>query len=182
MASITCYYHAESQYLIVPSTSSGITDTCTSLLVNAVGSVKTTTINVSDVKHGLTARLKNWLQDEDDQNAFGEFHPCDEAVLENEKRRIALRMTSLQMSHGALTEALRMGFSVTSMGFTFYGLDFRLTDKFKMRSLHTEPVEGEEEATWESVACAEVDRVKGVVDELVKLLSYEQPPELAQAA
>lgn len=180
-ASVTCFYHAASQYLIVPSTSAKITDTCTSLLVQAVGSVKTSTINVSDVKHGLTTRLTNWLRDED-SGAFGEFYPCDEAVLESEKRRLALRMTSLQMSHRALTEAIEMGFTVTSMGFTFNGLDFRLTDKFKLRSLHTAPIEGEEETTWESEAAAESERVKGVVDELVKLLSYEKPAELAQAA
>ena len=69
-ASITCFYEIATGYLIVPTASKSIADVCTSLLVQAVGSVKTETINVSEVKHGLTTRLQKWLADDDQAQAL----------------------------------------------------------------------------------------------------------------
>jgi len=174
-ASITCYYHTESGYLIIPTTSKKIADACTSMLIRAVGSVKTETIHVSDVKHGLTTRLKQYLDDED-CGAFGSFQPCDEAALaDTMKRKISVKMNYLHMAREGLTVALTQGFNVTSMGFYWNGVDFRLTEEFRLRGIEHPSDPGAEDVTWASEAAIQTKAVADIVNELVELLSYKTP-------
>lgn len=177
-ASITCFYHAETKTLIVPTTSKRIADVCTSLLVKAVGSVKTETLNISGVKHGLTTRLKQYLDDVGG-DAFGDFSPCDEVALQDtQNRKVAVKMAYLPNARQALEEALCAGFSVTSMGFHYKGIDFRLTYDFRLRGIHMPETCESEETTWESETAAQVEAVVAIVSHLIELLSYQ--PEAAE--
>lgn len=172
-ASITCFYEIASGYLIVPTASKGIADLCTSLLVQAVGSVKTETINVAEVKHGLTTRLQKWLDDDD--QAFGDFQPCDEVALAAEGRKIGVKMSGLDQARAGLNEAMLKGFQVTSIGFHFGGMDFRLTSDFHLKGVtfteHDLPEE--EENLWVTEAAMQVKKVSTVINELSEMLSYK---------
>ena len=177
-ASITCYYHEESGFLIVPTTSQKIADTCVTLLVHAVGSVKTETIHVSDVKHGLTTRLKNWLGG--DMDAFGAFNPCDQAALaDTEGRKLNVKMGSLQTAREGLEAAIRRDFSVTSLGFGHQGVEFRLTDGFRIKGLRSVAQDDQMREVgddpWVADAMEQVETVVGIISELVELLSYKDP-------
>ena len=63
--------------------------------------------------------------------AFGEFEPSGDAALANDKRRLTVKMSSLQTAKEGLQEAIAKGFEVTSMGFSHIdtGVEFRLTEK-----------------------------------------------------
>ena len=173
-ASVTCFYDIANGYLIVPTASKSIADICTSLLVQAVGSVKTETINVAEVKHGLTTRLQKWLADDDE--AFGDFQPCDDVALSAEGRKITVKMSSFQLARKGLEEAITSGFQVTSIGFHFAGMDFRLTSDFHLKGItfaeHELPEE--EESLWAADAAVQVKKVSSAINELAALLSYKE--------
>lgn len=174
-ASVTCYYDVENQHLIVPTTSQKIADAITSLLIHVVGSVKTETVTVSDIKLGLTTRMKQWIE-QDDATAFGAFDPCDEVALASDNRKITVKMTSLQQARQGIAEALRTGFGVKSIGFHYDGADFKLTDDFRLKgiALSERTIEEEEESMWEGDAAMQVGKVSQIVNALVELLSYKE--------
>lgn len=181
-ASLTCFYDTASGYLIVPTSSKKIADVCTSLLVQAVGSVKTETLRVANVKHGLTTRMKSWLDDNED--AFGAFQPCDDVAMAAEGRKIYAKMSDLQQARKGLTEALAKGFDVESIGFHFTGVDFRLSSDFHLKgvSFAEHEIPEEEENLWAADAAMQVKKVVCVVDELAAMLTYKDAAEEGGAA
>ena len=173
-ASVTCFYDIASGYLIIPTTSQKIADVCVTMLIEAVGSVKTETVHVSEVKHGLTTRLTNWLAGTDD--AFGKFAPCDEVALATEGRKITVKMSILDQAREGLNEALGRSFQVTSIGFWADGMAFRLTSDFHFKSIsfvEHEIADGEDNP-WAAEAALQVKKVSGVIADLVELLSYKE--------
>ena len=175
VASITCYYHEATGYLIVPTTSQRFSDICTSLLIQAVGSVKTETIHVSEVKHGLTKRMVSWLEEED--APFGRFEPTDMVVLESEKRRVSAKMTYLRTANQGIREAIKAGFRVESIGLTDQetNVSFCLTHDFKLRGIDHPPHAPDGEVLeFIAEAALEVDAVVGIISELVSLLEYKE--------
>ena len=157
-ASIICFYQEATKYLILPTTSTRYAGVITAMLVNATGSIKTETIHVSNVKHGLTTRLKHWNEGMED--AFGVFQPCSEAALQQDKRKIKIQMGSLQAAQSGIQEALASSFEVTSLGLTHEGkTQFRLADDFKLKSIvfaHTD-TEDDEDPLFYTQASLEID-------------------------
>lgn len=181
-AVIPCFYESVSGFLIVATTSKKLADLCVSQLVHAVGSVKTETIHVSDVKHGLTTRLQKWLDSEGDDEVFAGFHPCDEAALVQEKRKVSVRMTSLQAARAGLEEALLSGFSVTSLGFALADMEFRLTSDFHLKGISfVEDADPSSEELWGAAAALQVRHVGEVVSRLCELLGYKEEPAAEEA-
>lgn len=172
-ASIICFYQEATKYLILPTTSHRYTDLITSMLVAATGSVKTETIHVSSVKHGLTARLNRWNKGEED--AFGVFHPCSEAALQQDKRRIKLQMGSLHAAQSGIKEALASSFEVTSLGLAHNGeTEFRLSDDFKLKSIrfaHTDQ-DDEEDPSFYAQASLELDALGNVITDLIEMIGH----------
>lgn len=189
-ASITCFYHQPTGYLIIPTTSKKIADVCTHLLVQAIGSVKTETIHVSEVKNGLTTRLQNWLAHQTGEHsegeAFGPLHPCDEvAMASSEGRKLSIKMGSLDSAQNALKEAFRQGFKVTSLGFHHDGTDFRLSHDFRLRGVDfasTVEEGSEDDPALEAEASLQIAAVTAIVDILVEMLRYKEDPATEQAA
>lgn len=175
-ASVICYYVVERGHLIVATGSKAIADVCVSLLIQAVGSVKTETLHVSDAKHGLTTRMKSWL---DDDEGFGNFEPCDEVALVSEGRTVSIKMSSLQQARSAITEALAFGFRVKSIGFHLPEVNFRLTSEFRLNRIAftVNDLENNEDNYWAAEAAIQVKAVSDIINTLVEMLSYEDEQE-----
>lgn len=188
-ALIRVFYHRDTGYLIVPTTSAKHCDQITSMLIQAVGSVKTETIHVSGVKHGLTTRLKNWLGHQSgefsDGDGFGAFHPQGEVAMAQEKRKITIKMGGLEMAESAIKEAIAGGFEVTSLGLTFNGLtEFRLTHDFKFKGFgFASTPEDDDDGSYGIAATAalEVSAVADVVTHLTELLKYQEAQDSEKA-
>jgi recombination associated protein RdgC len=189
VAVVPCYYHKPTGFLIVATTSKTQADICTSLMVHAVGSMKTETIHVSEVKHGLTTRLKNWLvsqedevEPEDGEVGFGDFEPVDTATLslkfgDSEARKITVQMCDLNSARTGLLDALGKGFSVRSIGLTRSGLTFVMTDEFRFKSIEFPVIEDDDgDGTWQTEVCLQVDMVADAVEAMTKMFAYK-PPE-----
>lgn len=185
-AILTCFYQEATGYLIVPSTSQKLADAIVTALIEAAGSVKTETIHVSDVKHGLTERLKRWNAGDDD--AFGVFQPCAEAALQQAERKITIKMGQLRAADTGIKEALEAQFQVNSLGFTHEGeTEFRLTKDFRLKGIefaHTDK-EDKDEPSFYAQATLEVDAVSAVLTDLIAMIGHgeaeEAEPEEAAA-
>lgn len=171
---ITCFHHTGSEYLIVPTTNRRLCDLIVTLLVTAVGSIKTQTINVSSVKHGLTARLKKWLAY--DTDAFGNFQPCGEAALTQDKRKLTVKMGDLQSAESALNEAMSASFEVRSLGFAYNPnlTQFRLTDDFKLKGIEFCHEPSDEDDLFAAEAAIEVAAIREIIGELAEMLEYKE--------
>lgn len=179
-AEIICFYEQETGYLVIPTTSTKYADTITHLLVNAAGSVKTETIHVSNVKHGLTTRMQRW--NAGDGDAFGVFSPCAEAALKQGDRKISIKMGALEAANSAIKEAMDSSFEVTSLGLTHNGeTQFRLTEDFRLKGVefaHTD-AEDEEEPSFYAQATLEVKAISAVITDLIEMIGHgeEEKPE-----
>lgn len=187
-AIITCFHHNETEYLIIPTTSRNICDTITTAVINAVGSVKTQTIHVSEVKHGLTTRLMTWLDGENEfsDEAFGKYHPHGTVALSCGSQKLSVKMDSLQMAREGLQEAVKKGFGVTSIGLQADAMEYRLTHDFKFTSIEfPAPDDGEViEDLWLHEAALQVLNLTAVVTDLCEMFAYKEPEadETAEAA
>ncbi len=173
---ITCYHHTATNFLIVPTTSKALAQQVVSLLVNSVGSVKTTTINVADVKGGLTQRLKQWLGG--DLGAFGGLDPRAEVVLEQDERKVSVKMSDLASAGRALNEALDSHFTVKSLGLSFADdVELKLTDDFRMRGIWNPSAVEEEDQEFDTFAAAatiEVNDLADAVTFLCEMFGYKE--------
>lgn len=184
---VPAFYHRESRFLFVTG-SKRHADILTSMLVKAVGAAKTETINVSDVKGGLTARTTKQIVDGDEgfDGPFG----LDSAVwLQRGKERVTVQLdgSSVEMAPGALSEALRGGFDVTAVRLFHEptGVTFKLTSDFHLKAIsgleveesgHDDPIEG-----WKQEAGAQVGMLVGVLTDLCTMFDYKAPTD-AEAA
>jgi recombination associated protein RdgC len=173
---ITCYHHTATNFLIVPTTSKALAQQVVSLLVNSVGSVKTTTINVSDVKGGLTTRLKQWLAG--DVDAFNGLDPRTEVLLERDDQRVSVKMSDLTSADRAINEALTSRFTVKSLGLSFESdLELKLTDDFKLRGIWNQSAVEEEDPefdTFAAKAAVEVNDLADAVTFLCEMFGYKE--------
>lgn len=180
---VTCYHHTTTNFLIIPTTNKKLAQQIVSLLVNSVGSVKTTTINVADVKGGLTARLKQWL--DGDAEAFSGLSPVNEVQLEQDGRKVSVRMSDLENAGAALKEALASSFTVKALGLHFEGgltigggLDLKLTDGFQLRGIEGPALIVEDEdakdITFAAQATLEVNDLANAITFLCEMFGYQE--------
>ena len=182
---VTCFYSAEKGYLIIPVTSKEVAWTIVYKLINAMGSIKTETIHVSDVKGGLTTRLTTWLEQDGDTNVFGEFWLCGEAVMASSdaKQKIHVKMNSITNAKKALQEAIARGFGVESLRLGYGSTSFGLTSKFQFRSFDFATDANDNAALpFFLEAGGQVQRVEEVVSQLCELLGYQANEQQAEAA
>ena len=176
---ITAFHHTESNYLIVPTTSAKLAQEVVSQLVHACGSVKTTTINVSSVKQGLTTRMRAWLQG--DVENFEGMEPNNVATLESGSYRVTVKMDELDSARAGLTEAFDRGFEVKSLGLEIFDVGtFTLTSDFRLRSISlvTAPIDGVgqegEDPGFAGQAALDVASIHQIVKQLCTMFEYKE--------
>lgn len=182
---VNCYYHVEQKLLIVASTSQKLCDMTVSLLVNALETMKTSTIHVS-VRSNLTKRLQQWVDATCEGDAFGDLQPTGRANLVSvEGRNLSVKSEDLVMNIAALKEALNVGYEVKNLSLRHGGLEFLLTDKFKFGALHNTDLgdseSGEErEDYWAAGAYIEVTALVNAVNALCGMFGYGEEAEAGE--
>lgn len=174
---VTCFYDTENQFLIVPVSSRTMADRTISKLIHAVGSVETRTINISDIKLGLTTRLKAWLEGEED--IFGVLDPCDEVNLNRGGDKVNVKLASLDSHRDGLIEAIGSEFYVDALRFDHGGTSFKLTSSFHFKSITFPAVQSEPQedpiGTWMHEASVQLLQFSEIVTNLCDLLGYKAP-------
>lgn len=191
------FYHRPTGFLIVNSTSRKVTDLLTSALVQAVESMKTETINVSGIKHGLTARLKRFLGvvdgsdefGEEDDQAFGDFHAGYSVKLVRKsdagKEVLTVKMCSLQGVREGLAEAFRTGFDVVGIRLSDGVCTFTLTYDFKLSGIDIiTQADGDTDTgsdPWAHDAAVDLIHVTNVMTAMVEMFAYQAPAAAQEA-
>lgn len=189
---VSAFYSAEHKFLIVPTTNKLVANTVITLLIQAVGSVKTSTIHVADIKGGLTARMKKHLLGDDE--AFGGFEIGQSVLLkgvaEAKSDKLKIDMGDLDLAKAGMKEALEeRSMRIETMELIHKGVRFKLTDDFRLRGIDfegelTEEEEQEREEAdkaylWRIEAAAQLVQLVDTIIALCNLFEYKRP-ELAE--
>lgn len=173
-------YSTASQRLYVNTTSQKTADRITSALVGVLASAKFTTVCVSGPKMGLTKRLLNWLNQEADDQAFGDWEPIRSVVLANTERKWSVKDESLRNGEGPLRTAIeRLGAEVAALHFMDAdGVEFKVTANLRVQGIKHRTVEDSDDtelvhAHGAQLAC-EVVTLDGIFSDLLYLLSPEK--------
>lgn len=190
----TALYHQASGLLFVNATSPGKADRLLGFLVRLAGSVESTTIHVSGIKHGLTTRLRELISQEGPETPFGSMQVDDQVKLKRQQlkgeplEKITYSGTDLSTNH-ELLDQLRVGFEVEELGMWHpAGIEFRLNHQFRLKGIDTQDVEPSDDVTdgahlHRLQATQDALSLVAVVQELCDLLGYEAPePEEEQPA
>jgi recombination associated protein RdgC len=185
---VHAFYSAEHKFLIVPTTAKPAANTVINLLIQAVGSVKTSTIHVADIKGGLTTRMKKHLLGDDE--AFDGFEIGQSLLLkgvaEAKSDKLKIDMGDLDLAKAAMTEALEeRAMRIETMELVRNGVRFKLTDDFRLRGIDfegelTEEEEQEREEAdaaylWRVEAAAQLVQLVDTIIALCDLFEYKRP-------
>lgn len=188
-AVITAFYNTRDNYLIVPVTSSKLANVVIGTLIQVVGSVKTTTIHISDIKNGLSTRLKAHLAEEKDLRAFESagFKIGEQVNLQKAGgEKVNYKLESLDSVAVAIIDRLDNGFTVNALSLESNGVEFKLTQDFTFKQIaFPAPAEAEEGDDgvflWCQDAAVQVLMFSAIIRDLCDLLGY-QPPETEPVA
>lgn len=177
---VTAFYYPADRLLIVPVAGKRIAGLVTSLLIQAVGSVKTETIHVSEIKHGLTTRLRSVIEGQID--AFDGFKLGDSVALKVNGDKITYAIADFDTAKAGVLEALDRNFQVERIGLVHGDVDFKLTHDFYFRSISFDTEIEREEAeandmdfVWRQEAASQVLQFAAVVNQLCVLFAYKEP-------
>ncbi|EPL7197434.1 recombination-associated protein RdgC [Klebsiella michiganensis] len=179
-------YNTEENLLIINSANKNIAGMVGAMLIKVIGSVKTVTINISDIKNGLTTRLKNHLDGEESSFAgfeIGDFIQLSRLADQKEIIRYSADHSSVISE---LLESLNTGFIVDSMELRGCGVSFLLTDKFHFRRIDTKDHafgdDDDKAYRWRHQAGTDMFQFCKVINQLCDLLAYKEPEEQKPAA
>lgn len=182
---VTCFYHAESRLLVIPTTNKRLAASIVGALVQACGAVETTTIHVSNVKGGLTSRLRNYF-DCDQKGAFDGFTLGDSVVMKGEGGKASFDLENLEDASQGVSEALRGGLVAERLELVRKdAVSFRLTHDFTLRRIEFLGELSDEQAveraswdgpyTWRHEAAVQLALLADVVQALCDLFGYQEP-------
>lgn len=184
VAVVHCLYDIDEQLLYLPVSNLQLADRIISLLIHAVGSLRTQTIHISDIKMGLTTRLRDWLNGKAD--AFGDQLTMGQSVMvtrttSESSESIAFIMDDLAQADTGLREALDTNFEVNHIRMSCGILGFKLTSDFHLKGIsydvEPDPDAGDDFLSlWKHEAGIQIIALRQVIKALCELLGYK-PPE-----
>ena len=182
---ILALYSTDEKLLVINTTNKQIASMVCAMLIKVVGSVKTETINISDIKNGLTTRLKNYIIGA--ANAFegftvGNYIQLSRYADQKEVIRYSAEHESIQSE---LADSLSSSFTADKMELSGCGVTFILTENFHFSRINTQSQtfndEDDKAFQWRHQTGADLFQFSKVVNLMCDLLSYkeEQPQKPA---
>lgn len=172
-------YNSTDNLLVVNTANANIAGLIGAMLVKVVGSVKTETIHIDNIKNGLTTRMKNHLSgaaDAFDTFSVGDFIQLSRQADQKEVVRYSAEHHSVVAE---LSESLNGGFTIDQMELSGAGVNFLLTDKFHFRRIDTQDnVYGEDDDKvfqWRHQTGKDLFQFSQVINQLCNLLAYKEP-------
>ena len=183
---VLALYNTEENLLIINTANKNIAGMVGAMLVKVIGSVKTVTINISDIKNGLTTRLQNHLNGEEpsfEGFEVGDYVQLSRLADQKEVIRYSADHTSVTSE---ILESLNTGFIVDNMELRGCGVSFLLTDKFHFRRIDTQDNSFDDDDDkayrWRHQAGTDMFQFCKVINQLCELLAYKEPEEQKPAA
>jgi len=180
---VNCFYHIDDQYLVVATGNKNLSAVVAGLLVKCVGSVKTTTIHIAEIKNGLTSKLEDYLQGY--AESFGEFGIGGYCLLKEKTAKATFDLGRLESAKEGILEARASGMQVECMALTHKTMSFKLNKEFALKKIEFfgELTEDEEEQyaeldpamLWRTEAAKQLLELKDAINSLCKMFDYEAP-------
>ena len=180
---LDAYYHIESRTLLLPTTSKDVSSRLLYLLIEACGSVETSTIHVSNIKGGLTTRLQDYFSN-DNSEAFDGFKLGDSVVMKGSQGRASFDLDNLDHARAGLLEALKAEMQAERLELCHADtVNFKLTKDFHLRGIsfladETDDQPEFEDTTelWQHHAGMQVLLLVATVQALCDLFGYQETP------
>lgn len=174
---ITSYYNTEHKILIVATGSASHSQLVTRSLIKVVGSVKTETIHIDDIKNGLTTRLQSYINDIG--QPFEGFTVGD--YIQLSRRAEQLEVIKYDTDIYSISEELRghlnTCFVVDQMDLEYKGVTFRLNDKFHIKQIAFDYVsqsdDDDKAFAWRHEAAVATLQLTSIINQLCALLGYK---------
>lgn len=174
---VTCYYHANTSFLVVPVASRKAAQNLVGTLVHAVEAIETTTIHVSGMKRGLTARIQKELTDGD---AFSGFELGDYLELRSEGEKEVYDRLDLAASEEGILHSISCGMNAKVLELRRDPVTFRLTEDFHFKRIEVEyELDEDEEEVWVCNAAPWLEHFAATVQAVCDLVGYKE--EAAEA-
>lgn len=180
---LNAFYHVDSRTLILPTSNKNLATSLLLKLIDAVESVETRTIHVSDVKGGLTSRLRDHF-DEEDKKAFNGFAIGDSVVMKGEQGRASFDLDNLDHAKQGVQEALASNMQVERLELCHAdAVNFKLTKDFQLRSITYLGSDNDAEhdfesygELWSHTASVQLLLLSATVQALCDLFGYQEKP------
>lgn len=171
----TLYYSAGSELLIVDAASSQRASTALSMLLRAVGSIKTTTIHIDGIKNSLATLLRDSLTEQCD--SIGPFRAGGELQLSGLDGEIVRYKGIDPVCHDELLSHLGHGYKIEKIALANDAIRFNLHADFRISGISIECDEDEAmdaAAAWRAQAGAALVLLCDAANALCTLLHREQ--------
>lgn len=170
---VNAFYDAKAKRLYVSSTKKRAA-LVTNKLVQAFGALQATTVYFNGVSHGLTTRLRSWL-DQDVDDPFEGFEVGGFVQVSSDHETVRYDVEDLASSTLGLVDNLRAGFSVDKLALDYSNdVDFVLDSNFQLSKIKYPPIDYDEEEdqthVWRSEAYYRVSVLSAIVDKLTAML------------
>lgn len=181
-AIITAFYRIEDKMLFVPVTNKRLAGIVIGNLIHVVGSVKTTTINISDIKNGLATRLKSHLEGQYAALEQEGFKLGETVSLTKLGESVSYKLTDLAAAKDSIIDRIDKGFSVNNLSLISNEVEFKLTSDFQFKQIafgvDIETDEADDAVfLWRQEAAIQSMLLTKIVRDLCKLLDYQEPEE-----
>lgn len=177
---VPIFYDPASHLLLVCTTSEKLADLAMRNLIKVVGSIKTTTIHIAELKGGLTARLRDQVFTA--ENKFGAFTLGGSFWLKLDKEKVTIESSVSEEDSGPLREALESSLQVEALRLSLGPVAFKLSSDFVFRSVSFEAPEEEESFetmadAWMHEAAVQLKLMVDAIEQLCELVGYTPPEE-----
>jgi recombination associated protein RdgC len=130
---ITCFYVEKERLLIVSTQSKKIANIVTTRLAEAVESIKSTAIYIDEMKKGLTAKLKDYLEGHND--VFGGFNVLGECKIKSEGKAVSFKTEGIEDAREGIIEAIDQGGMVVDICLWNDVVKFKINSDYIMRRI-----------------------------------------------
>lgn len=179
---VIVYYRMNEKLLLVDDSSDVWASLVIRHLIHVFGTLKTTTIHVSNLKSGLQARLKDLVLN-NNLTAFDGLNVGGRAKLQLEKEKIAFDQTA--MDEDQMAELMRKGYQVIELELYDADLSIVFTHDFILKrieflnAVETESFEHPFEL-WQHETSVKTLLISNLLNKLSKLFGFEN--EVAEDA
>lgn len=179
------YYNPEAGLLMLDTSSDSAGSNVIRLLIKALGTLKATTIHVSDLKMGLQVRLKAYLKEEplEGTDPFQGFAVgTDVKLVGVEKEKVTFaKLDDVFSRRDEILTLLEQNYQVTELALTQGGTSFRLSSDFIIKGVkQTTQNDGEWESAYEQFqheSAVKIVLITNIIQGLCSLLGYDKEVE-----
>lgn len=187
---VNAFYSEAERFLVIATANKKLASIVVTELIKACGSITTTTIHISDIKGGLTARLRKYLIV--DSRAFEGFTLGDSCLLKHKRNKASFDLDNLDDARKGLIEALDAEMQVERLELVHGEMSFKLTKDFHLRGLEffgeltedelAERADLDAAMLWRTEASVQLLQLAAAIRALCDLLGYKEPETKPAAA